>query len=329
MDRSSTRALPEEAGGDLEFHDLGPAPADLRRAVLEGLARRPRSIPPKFFYDAEGSRLFDAICHLPEYYLTRTENAILRSHAGEIAESCGRGRWLLEPGSGSCAKVRLLLDALEPRAYIPIDISGEHLRAAAGALAAERPGLPVRACCADFTREAPLPGPLPGPRLVFFPGSSIGNYEPEEVVAVLQRLAALAGSGGGLLIGVDLRKDRRTLEAAYDDRDGVTAAFNRNLLRRINRELGADFDPAAFGHRAWWNEDLGRVEMHLVSRRDQEVRIGEHTFRFPEGDTIHTENSYKYGIGEFGELAAKAGFRQDRVWTDPARRFSLHWMPVA
>ncbi len=323
----STRRRADDLG-NFSFHDAGPAPADLRRAVLEGLAARPRAIPPKFFYDAAGSRLFDAICELPEYYPTRTEMAILDSCCEEIATTCGRGRWLLEPGSGSCVKVRSLLDSLEPRCYVPIDISGDHLRSAAAALAAERPGLEVRACCADFTADVPLPWSLEGPRIVFFPGSSIGNYEPGEAVGVLARLARLAGPGGGLLIGVDLKKDREVLEAAYDDSKGVTAAFNLNLLSRINRELGADFQLEGFEHRARYDERLGRVEMHLVSRHDQVVHIGSRTFGFRAGEGIHTENAYKYDIGEFGALARQAGFRQAQVWTDADRRFSLQWMTV-
>jgi len=311
---------------NLVFHDAGPEPADLRRAVLDGLAGRPRAIPPKFFYDETGSQLFDAICELPEYYPTRTEMAILEQYHDEIAQTCGRGRWLVEPGSGSCMKVRVLLDSLDPKGYVPIDISGDYLRSAAAALAAEWPELEVRACCADFTVDATLPWALEGGRLVFFPGSSIGNYEPEEAVEVLVRLAELAGTGGGLLIGVDLKKDPATLEAAYDDRDGVTAAFNRNLLDRINRELEADFEPDAFEHQAHYDERLGRVEMHLVSRRDQTVRIEGHVFEFLAGESIHTENAYKYHVEEFAALAREAGFEQARVWTDDARRFSLQWL---
>jgi len=328
MTNPNLAAVGDNDRGDFDFHDLAPEAADLRQAVLEGLASRPRAIAPKFFYDREGSRLFDAICRLPEYYPTRTEQNILQTHRREIAAACGQKRWLLEPGSGSCEKVRLLLDDLQPCGYVPIDISGDYLHGVAAKLAAERPELPVRACCADFTAGVSLPWKLEGRRLVFYPGSSIGNFEPAQAVSVLAHMAGLAGSGGGLLIGVDIKKDPRILEAAYDDTAGVTAAFNRNLLARINRELGADFNLEAFGHRAVYDADLGRVEMHLVSDKDQTVRLGEQRFSFRKGDAIHTENAYKYEIGEFGELARAAGLKQEQVWTDPERLFSVHWLLV-
>jgi dimethylhistidine N-methyltransferase len=309
----------------IEFHDLHPTPADLAAEVLAGLRRRPRYIPPKFFYDAEGSRLFDAITATPEYYPTRVELEILRAHAGEIAERVGTGSLLVEPGGGSCAKVRILLEGLRPCAYVPMDISRDHLWLAAERVAAEFPWLEVHAACTDFTRimEVPTSAPV-GPRVAFFPGSSIGNFDPPAAVDFLAAVAELVGPGGFLLIGVDLKKDRARLDAAYNDAAGVTAAFNLNLLTRINRELGADFDLGAWQHRAYYNEALGRIEMHLASTLAQTVRVAGESFAFAAGETIHTENSYKYGIGEFQGLATRAGFGPEAVWTDADGLFSVH-----
>jgi dimethylhistidine N-methyltransferase len=315
----------------IQFHDLHPTPADLAAEVLAGLRRRPRYIPPKFFYDARGSQLFDAITAQPEYYLTRAEVEILRANAPEIAARVGTGSLLVEPGGGSCAKVRILLEGLRPCAYVPMDISRDHLRAAAEQVAAEFPWLEVHASCADFTRAMTLPDSAPepeGPRVAFFPGSSIGNFDPEGAVGFLGAVATLVGPGGFLLIGADRKKDKATLDAAYDDRAGVTADFNLNLLVRINRELGADFDLAAWRHRAFFNEALGRIEMHLVSARDQTVRVAGEAFAFAAGETIHTENSYKYADDEFRALAARAGFSAEAVWTDARGLFAVHLMQV-
>jgi dimethylhistidine N-methyltransferase len=309
----------------IRFHDLHPTPADLAAEVLAGLRRRPRYIPPKFFYDAHGSRLFDAITATPEYYLTRTEVRVLQDNAAEIAARVGTGSLLVEPGGGSCAKVRILLEGLRPCAYVPMDISREHLRLAAEQVAAEFPWLEVHAACTDFTRAMELPPGAPeGPRVAFFPGSSIGNFDPEGAVGFLAAVAQLVGPGGFLLIGVDLRKDRRVLDAAYDDAAGVTAAFNLNLLVRINRELGADFDLQAWRHRAFYNEEQGRIEMHLVSQCEQTVHLAGEVFTFGADETIHTENSYKYGVEQFRGLAARAGFAPEAVWTDPQGLFSVH-----
>lgn len=302
--------------------------SEFGREMQAGLARRPRSISPKFFYDAAGSQLFDRICELPEYYPTRTELRILGECAGEIAEQIGPGAEIVEFGAGSLTKVRLLLDALEvPKRYLPIDISGEHLEAAAERLKADYPELVVQPIAADYTMPLVLPAPLPGAgkRVGFFPGSTIGNFEPDEALAFLQ-LAARMLRGGGLLIGVDLVKDPARLHAAYNDAQGVTSAFNLNLLRRANAELDADFDPDGFAHAAFYNAPKQRIEMHLVSRRAQAVSLNGERFGFEEGETIHTEYSHKFTVDGLRALAVKAGFRPLAVWTDPERLFSVHWL---
>jgi len=301
-----------------------------RDAVLAGLAAEPKAIPCRFFYDARGSRLFDEISKLPEYYLTRTEMGLLSARAGDMAEVIGPDVELVEFGAGSSTKVRILLDALErPRAFVPIDISGEHLRDAAADLAVDYPALDIRPVVADFTQALDLPPPPDGARRVgFFPGSTIGNFTPAEADAFLRRAARLL-QGGGLLIGVDLVKDAAILERAYDDAQGVTAAFNKNLLVRANRELGADFDVDTFIHRATFNAAASRVEMYLVSLRDQKVHVCGETFSFHAGESIHTENSYKYTISGFARTAEKAGFRTIKSWKDPDGLFAIFWLESA
>ncbi len=313
----------------IRFYDHHPAPASLREEVLQGMARRPRSIPPKFFYDRRGSALFEAICRTPEYYPTRTEVALLRAHAGEIAALIGSDCLLVELGSGSSQKVRLLLEALRPGAYMPVDISKDHLLASARNLAADYPWLEVHAACIDYSAAWHLPYcPAHLKRVAFFPGSSVGNFEPAEAVVFLRRLAAVVGRDGGVLIGVDLKKDLAVLNAAYNDADGITAAFNLNLLARINRELEADFDLDGFDHLAFYSETRGRIEMHLVSRRAQRVHLAGAQFALAEGERIHTECSYKYRIEEFQALAWRAGLCSLEVWIDPERLFSLHYLGV-
>ena len=309
----------------VRFYDFHPRPADMRAEVLSGLAREVKRIPPKFFYDRQGSQLFDAITELPEYYPTRTEIRILEAHGASMAELIGQDSLLVELGSGSSRKIRVLLEALQPAVYLPVDISKEHLAASAEDLAGSFPGLEVRAICADYSVPFDLPVRGDGlERAAFFPGSSIGNFDPVDAVRFLERVAALIGPGGKLLIGVDLIKDRALLEAAYNDAQGVTADFNLNLLRRINRELEGDFDLDAFSHRARFNQDQSRIEMHLVSRADQQVSVAGQRFRFREGESIHTESSYKYSVEGFHRLARDAGFHPQRVWTDPERLFSVH-----
>jgi len=308
----------------LQFYDHQPSVLSLREEVLHGLAREPKSIPPKFFYDERGSRLFDRICEQPEYYPTRTEIGLLKANAVEIAELIGPQCTLIELGSGSNQKVRLLLDIIEPAAYVPIDISRDYLLQEARAVAADYPWLKVFAACADFCQTLQLPQAAGGARKVaFFPGSSIGNFEPAEALRLLRNIARLVQGGGGLLVGADLKKAPAILDAAYNDAQGITAAFNLNLLRRINRELDGDFDVERFRHRAFYNGERGRVEMHLVSRTAQTVQVAGERFPFAAAETIHTENSYKYGIEEFRALVESAGFELTRLWHDPQGRFGV------
>ncbi len=307
-----------------------PERAAFASELLHGLRARRRSLSPKFFYDRAGSALFDRICELDEYYPTRTECALLRRHANEIAGCIGAAAEIVEFGAGSLHKIRLLLPALQrPVRFVPIDISTDHLVASAAALRRDWPGLAVQPLALDFTQPPALALPAPARparrRVGFFPGSSIGNFSPAEARRFLARCAALL-RGGGLLVGVDLVKDPALLHAAYNDAQGVTAAFNRNLLVRANRELGADFDPAAFDHSAFYNAPLQRIEMHLVSARDQVVSVCGERFRFEHGRTLHTENSYKYSVEGFRRLARAAGFAPTALWTDPDQRFSVHWL---
>lgn len=310
------------------FHDLAPGEESFRDAVLRGLARSRKAIPCKFFYDERGSELFEQICRLPEYYPTRTEIAILEENADEIAAQMGANARIIEFGSGASHKSRILLQALDrPAAYVPVDISREHLREAAASLAEDFPEVPVIAVCADYTRPFTLPalaGPA-GKRVGFFPGSTIGNFKPDEAARFLANCAHILGHGGEMLIGVDLKKDTAILDAAYNDRTGVTALFNLNLFERINRELDGNLDLDFFEHFAFYNDHEGRVEIYIRSLADQEATIAGRNFDFAAGELIHTEYSYKYAVDEFRELAARAGFRPVETWTDPADLFSVHY----
>ena len=306
--------------------DLAPDALRFREEVWAGLALPLKSLPCKYFYDARGSALFEAICELDEYYPTRTELAIMEHHAGAMADALGAHCLLVEYGSGSSRKTRLLLDRLrDPAGYVPIDISRAALSDSARALAGAYPHLEVLPVCADYTAAFELPRPRrPAARRgVYFPGSTIGNFTPAQAQRFLAHMGRVAGAGGTLLIGVDLRKDRATLERAYDDAAGVTAAFNLNLLARINRELRGDFALDRFAHRAHYDERAGRIEMHLVSTEAQTVTVAGRAFAFARAETIHTENSYKYDVAQFAALAASAGLAVRAVWTDPARLFSV------
>ena len=296
--------------------------------LVTALAARPRSISPKYFYDARGSELFDRICELPEYYPTRTELAILTRHAGEIARQMGPRAEIVEFGAGSLRKVRLLLDAMErPSRYLPIDISGEHLARSAAGLQRDYAGLDVQPVVADYTQRLSLPASVPGAgrRVGFFPGSTIGNFTPGEALHFLQGAAQVL-RGGALLLGADLVKDPAVLHAAYNDAQGVTAAFNLNLLARANRELGTRFVLEDYAHSAFYNAPQRRIEMHLMSRRRQQVALGGRSFELDEGETLHTENSYKFTIDGLRALAVQAGFRPGPVWTDADQLFSVHWL---
>jgi dimethylhistidine N-methyltransferase len=322
--------MAKTAIADYRFYNESPETADFYREIVAGFSQLPRSIPPKYFYDEEGSRLFDSICEQPEYYPTRTEIALLEKHADDIKAFVGSDCYLVEPGSGSCEKVRLLLDTLHPAVYVPLDISCAHLKSAAAGIAADYPWLDVHAICTDITSEVSLSFiPEQAAPVMFYPGSSIGNFHPGDAVEFLACLAQIAGQGGGLLIGVDRKKDHETLHQAYNDAGGVTAAFNLNLLERANRELDADFNLDAFEHFASYNSVAGRVEMHLISTRKQTVNIDGHCFDFNAGDSIHTENSYKYTDEEFSTLAEQAGFTPCEVWTDSDGLFSLHFLRVS
>lgn len=298
------------------FQDFPNARDDLRADVLAGLAAHPRTIPPKYFYDDAGCRLFEAICTQPEYALCRTEQALMHARLADIAAAIGEIECIVEPGAGDCSKVRLLLDALRPTRLVLIDIAGAPLAAAAQALASDYPAVDVNALAMDFLRDLESAGPWlsAGERLVYYPGSSIGNFPPAAASGLLTRFRRLAGPAGRLLIGFDLKKDPALLHAAYNDAAGVTAAFNLNLLTRLNRELDADFDPAGFRHYAFYDPVAGRVEMHLVSLRPQDVNVAGTRFHFAEGETLHTEHSYKYRSDEFAALARAAGWQPAGEW---------------
>ena len=299
---------------------------DFRRAVLAGLSSRPRAIPAKFLYDARGSALFDEICELPEYYLTRTETAILKRRAAEIGHRAGEGCALIEFGSGSSVKSRLLIEALPELAlYAPIDISREHLDVTAARLQRDYPKLRVLPVCADFMGPVP-PIESSGRRLGFFPGSTIGNLTPAEATAFLRHARQLLGDNGALVLGVDLRKDPQRLHDAYNDSSGVTAAFTLNLLRRMNRELHANFDLAGFAHEAFYDEGEGRIEIYVRSLREQSVSVAGQRFDFAKGERIHTEYSYKYDAAALRVLAEAGGFRMTETWTDPERLFAVVYM---
>lgn len=308
-----------------QFHDFEPKLADFEAEVIDGLTQSPKSLPCKFFYDERGSQLFHEICNLPEYYPTRTELSLLQQHGEEIGQLLGRCV-LIEFGSGSNQKIRALLENIEAVAYMPVDISREFLLQSSIELATEFDDLDVMPVCADYAQTLALPNYPPAPkikRIGFFPGSTIGNFDETEAVAFLQQAAQ---SVDGLLIGVDLKKDPETLNAAYNDAAGVTAAFNLNLLARINRELSGNFDLTRFTHQAQYNASAGRIEMHLVSECAQIVSVAGKRISFRDGERIHTENSYKYSLSEFAQLAERAGFASEKTWVDEEGLFSVHYL---
>jgi L-histidine N-alpha-methyltransferase len=307
-------AVPDAAGADPAF----------RADVMTGLAEPQKAVPARWFYDDAGSRLFEDITRLPEYYPTRAETEILRARGGEFAALIGKGRAVVEFGSGSSLKTPLLLSAIAPSAYVPLDISGDFLRAAASDLAAKFPGLPVLPVEADFMREVALPPAVEGlPKLGFFPGSTIGNMVPATATDLLRSMRETLGVGALLLIGMDLVKDPATLIAAYDDAAGVTAAFNRNLLHRINRELDGDIPVHRFAHEARWNDDYARIEMHLVAQVDLAFTVSGRRFAMRQGETIHTENSHKFTRRTSNMLLQAGGWEPRARWTDAAHQFSL------
>ncbi|HEV2162918.1 MAG TPA: L-histidine N(alpha)-methyltransferase [Stellaceae bacterium] len=312
------------------YLDFAPREESFRDAALAGLTRRRKAVPCRFLYDAQGSALFERICDLPEYYVTRAETALLAEHAGEIAARIGPRVRLIEFGSGASTKVRLLLEALDkPSSYVPIDISGGMLHPAASAIAADFPVLEVIAVCADYMDPARLP-PLVAAtrarRVGFFPGSTIGNLMPDEAVQFLRGCRALLGPGGAMIVGADLKKDPRVLHAAYNDAAGVTAQFTLNLLARMNRELGADFNLKRFAHEAFYNEAAGRIEIYIRSLMDQIVTLAGQRIAFFADERMHVEYSYKFTVDEFRWLAARAGFKPLDCWADSENRFGVHYL---
>lgn len=316
---------------NLDLHDFHPAKSGMRADVLAGLRAQEKWLSSMYFYDERGSQLFDEICELPEYYPTRTELEIMDTHIGEMCELIGPHAMLIEYGSGSSLKTRTLLEHMDdPAAYVPVEISREHLMNSAEALARQFPSIEILPVCADFTAPFDLPKPAHPPlrNMVYFPGSTIGNFDPADALDLLKNMRHNAGEGGGVLIGVDLEKDVEILERAYNDKAGVTAQFNLNILARLNRELGADFDLHAFEHKAIWNPDEHRIEMHLISKKPQTVTVAGEKIEFREGESIHTESSYKFTLERFAKLAESAGLNVEKVWTDTRPLFSVQYLTV-
>ncbi|MBT5825153.1 MAG: L-histidine N(alpha)-methyltransferase [Gammaproteobacteria bacterium] len=312
-----------------QFHDYQPEFEDLPTAVEHGLSQSPKQLHPKFFYDKEGSSIFEQICEQPEYYLPNVERSICEDFVDEIIACLGEACHIIEPGAGSSHKIRFLLDRINPAMYVPMDISAEHLRISAQKLAEDYPDLPIHAICVDHTKPYELPTEIPADKRVFFyPGSSLGNFDPVDAIHFLQDLQAKAGKDGALLIGIDTKKPAEVLNLAYNDATGMTAAFNMNLLKRIQSEMDSELDTNSFTHHAFYNIEHGRIEMHLRSHGDQKVRINDSTFDFQSGESIHTENSYKYTPVEFMTLAKEAGWQSERVWQDENGYFSVHFLRV-
>ena len=330
VNKSQSVAKPN---GQILFFDLKPEEGNFLDDAIAGLSAQQKTLPPKYFYDQTGSLLFDRICETEEYYVTRTELALLNSIRLDIAELAGPRTTVIEYGSGASVKVRTLLDALEePAEYVAIDISRYHLRTASQSIADDYPDLNVIALCADFTNEIDLPNEVnlgKELRLGFFPGSTIGNLSTEEAQQFLRYAKNLLEPNGALLIGVDLKKDPDTLTAAYNDASGITAKFNKNILVRMKNELGAKVDVDAFDHYAFYNEPQGRIEMHLKAKHDQEILIGNRNFELRAGESIHTENSHKYDMDRFAALAEGAGFKRTAAWTDDAQYFGIFFLSAS
>lgn len=314
----------------VSFENQLPADDVSLEELLSGLKQKQKKINPKYFYDTHGSELFEKITQLPEYYPTRVERRILEQNATDIASHCGKSAVVVEPGSGSSEKIRLLLDSLDPRAYVPMDIAADFLQASADKLGDEFPWLSIHAICADFNCLNELPNSIPeGERLIFYPGSTIGNMEPEKARAFLANVHSwLTPTDRGLLIGIDLHKSKQRLEDAYNDEQGVTAAFNVNVLNHVNRLVDGSFDTKTFRHKAFYDEKRKRIEMHLVSNVEQSVNLGDSRISFAKGETIHTESSYKYTLESFSELSNSAGFTVEHTWLDDERLYSLHFLKV-
>ena len=310
------------------FKDHRPNNSEMLSEALEGLQKYPKTLPCKYFYDEKGSDLFQQICELPEYYPTRTETTLLKKIAGEIAELIGPACQMIEYGSGSSEKMQIILEALiEPESFTAVDISKEHLLSVTKALSIEYPYLKVHAVCADFIHPFSLPEMIgDGLRVGFFPGSTIGNFTYKDAIEFLRGTREVVGLNGAMLIGLDLKKDERILHAAYNDSQGVTAAFNMNLLTRLNNELGANFNLDEFCHKAFYNAEASRVEMHLESLSAQTVKLGPKIISFKKNETIHTENSYKYGMDEFIELAERAGYKTIKSWYDKDKLFCVYFL---
>ena len=311
-------------GEALELFDQNPSTGDIFSEVLEGLSIRNKRLPPKFFYDRRGSLLFDEITKLPEYYLTRSEVAILEENKGEIASIVGHEACVVEYGSGASTKIRILLEGLKPSAYVPVDISRDHLMNSSAQIAVDYPNVSVFPTCADYTERFRLPAQVDGLRpIAFFPGSSIGNFEPNRASEFIDNVRNLVGRNGLFLIGVDAKKDATTLNAAYNDTRGVTESFNLNMLRHLNERIGTNFDLDGFKHFAAYNQELGCVQMHLESKQKQQVLLDNYVFDFDIGERIHTESSYKYTTDEFLAMAYKVGFKCQSSWTDDKNYFNV------
>ena len=326
----SEDSVPLENITNFQFEDKEPDLPDLTADVLKGLAMQPKTLNAMFFYDKRGSELFEQITRLPEYYVTRTEIKILQDHMQAIRQLMGDDKVLIEYGSGNSEKIRLLLNSLQPSVYLPIDISKDFLIDAGQSLAKAFPDVNVHAICADYNRVVPLPDQYQHQKKVaFFPGSTIGNFTPNKAHRFLENVRQTVGDEGSLLIGVDLKKDHALLHEAYNDSQGVTAEFNLNSLANINQITDSNFKLDQFNHKAFYNPDEGRIEMHLSSLKKQSVRISNTVVAFEAGETIHTENSYKYHVNEFSELANNAGFSSKQVWTDSDELFSIHYLDAA